>query len=985
MKTAVNDRRLLAGFILALVLLGGVAWLDWRHTNHMQETAALVARAHEVQANLNELLRLLDDIETGQRGFVITGDPKFLEPFESGLKAVAAQQQRLGQLILDPRQKNSLTALEPLVAERIACAHHVVDLRRNAGFEAAQKLVLSGRGKATMDAIRARLAEMNAQEQTLLDGRSAAARREADTTRLLTLTGDGLGIGLIIIVFALVRRENRLRHQAQAELDRVFTLAQDLLCIAHADGYFKRVNPAFTATLGWSELELLARPFLDFVHPDDHAATLREVERQLVAGEKVLNFSNRYRHKDGSWRTLSWKSTPQPGGLMFGTARDMTELQQAQEALRASEQEFRSMAEAMPQIVWATRPDGWNIFFNQQWVDYTGLTLEESYGHGWNKPFHPDDQQRAWDAWQQATQNNQRYSLECRLRRADGVYRWWLIRGSQMRDANGKVLKWFGTCTDIEEFKQAQEELRLSEEHLSVTLQSIGDAVLATDTEGRVTRLNVVAEKLTGWTQAEAQGRPVAEVFNIVNEETRQPAVIPVAKVLETGKIQGLANHTVIIARDGTEYPIADSAAPIRGRDGAVLGVVLVFRDVTEEKKAERAIRDSEALNRAVINSVMANIAVVDRHGTIIAINEGWERFARENCADGSLPAVGVGVNYLEVCERAARDLGAEAQEILDGIKRVLANSQAMFKHEYACHSPTEQRWFTMQVSHLNRPEGGAVIAQINITERKRAELALQSSEERYKLVEQAVDDGLWDWNILTHEDYLSPRWKKILGYRDEELSNHEASFFELIHPDDKAPVAETLRRHFEERQRYEIEMRLRHKDGSYRWVLSRGEALRDAAGRPVRMVGAITDITERKRAEEELRMRTRLAEFQAAIGEVLTGHFSLPALLQQCTEVMTKSFDAAFARIWTLNAAEQVLELQASAGQYTHLNGPHARVPVGQFKIGLIAQEKKPHLTNQVVGDPRVGDQAWAIRRGRSAKAWWRSPVIRCWWKVAG
>jgi len=149
---------------------------------------------------------------------------------------------------------------------------------------------------------------------------------------------------------------------------------------------------------------------------------------------------------------------------LFGITQDITERKQMEEALLNSEQDFRSLAESMPQIVWATRADGWNIYFNQQWVDYTGMTLEASCGHGWNKPFHPDDQQRAWDAWQNAVNNNGIYSIEVRLRRYDGDYRWWLVRGIPLIDVNGKILKWFGTCTDIEDIKQVEYELKKAKE-----------------------------------------------------------------------------------------------------------------------------------------------------------------------------------------------------------------------------------------------------------------------------------------------------------------------------------------------------------------------------------------------------------------------------------------------------------------------------------------------------------------------------------------
>ena len=152
----------------------------------------------------------------------------------------------------------------------------------------------------------------------------------------------------------------------------------------------------------------------------------------------------------------------------------------------------------------------------------------------------------------------------------------------------------------LAERKQAEAALRTSEESLATTLHSIGDGVLATDTAGRITRMNPVAERLTGWPQGEAQGQPVAEVFHIINEKTRAPAEVPVAKVLASGALQGLANHTLLIARDGTEWPVADSAAPIRDADGQVIGVVLIFRDVTVERTAEQALRQlNESLGEA--------------------------------------------------------------------------------------------------------------------------------------------------------------------------------------------------------------------------------------------------------------------------------------------------------------------------------------------------------------------------------------------------
>ncbi|MDO8670369.1 MAG: PAS domain S-box protein, partial [Dehalococcoidia bacterium] len=185
------------------------------------------------------------------------------------------------------------------------------------------------------------------------------------------------------------------------------------------------------------------------------------------------------------------------------------------------------------------------------------------------------------------------------------------------------------------QLQQANVTLRDSEEKLAVTLNSIGDAVIATDAQACVTLLNPLAEQLTGWTQAQATGRPVDEIFHIINQETRQPAAIPVMETLTHGTIQGLANHTVLIARDGSECAIADSCAPIRDRDGDVIGAVLVFRDVTEEYAAQQALRDSNALIQTVLNTVADGIITIyARGGMVKTVNPAAERMFGYSAAE---------------------------------------------------------------------------------------------------------------------------------------------------------------------------------------------------------------------------------------------------------------------------------------------------------------------------------------------------------------
>ena len=176
------------------------------------------------------------------------------------------------------------------------------------------------------------------------------------------------------------------------------------------------------------------------------------------------------------------------------------------------------------------------------------------------------------------------------------------------------------------QLQRANATLQVSEEKLAVTLNSIGDAVMTTDAEARVTLLNPLAVTLTGWTQAQAVGRPVDEIFHIINKETREVSTIPVMATLEHGTVQGLANHTVLIARDGGERDIADSCAPIRNREGDVVGAVLVFRDVTKEYAVQDALRDGATLTQAIFHSVSDGLITINERGKIETVNPAAER-----------------------------------------------------------------------------------------------------------------------------------------------------------------------------------------------------------------------------------------------------------------------------------------------------------------------------------------------------------------------
>ncbi len=272
---------------------------------------------------------------------------------------------------------------------------------------------------------------------------------------------------------------------------------------------------------------------------------------------------------------------------LFGAFQDITQRMQGRLALEAAQQRVTLATEAGGIGVWELNVRTGVLTWDA--LMYALYGLPEGPGEDgyelWARHLHPADLSRAEQEFKLCLQGGGDLRSEFRVIWGDGSVHFLRAAGSVTRDAAGQALHIVGVNWDVTPLRELANQLAERHELLRVTLQSIGDAVITTDANSQVTWLNPAAERMTGWLSGEALGRPLTQVFHIVNEETRQPTENPVATCLAQGKIVGLANHTVLISRNGDEFGIEDSAAPIRSPGGEVLGVVLVFHDVTEQRR----------------------------------------------------------------------------------------------------------------------------------------------------------------------------------------------------------------------------------------------------------------------------------------------------------------------------------------------------------------------------------------------------------------
>jgi PAS domain S-box-containing protein len=418
------------------------------------------------------------------------------------------------------------------------------------------------------------------------------------------------------------------------------------------------------------------------------------------------------------------------------------------------------------------------------------------------------------------------------------------------------------------------------EERFRVTLASIGDAVIATDDRGRVILMNPVAERLTGWSQAEAAGRPLGGIFRIVNEKTREPVEDPTSRALREGVVVGLANHSVLLGKDGVERPIDDSAAPIRDDGGRVRGAVLVFRDVAGRRRDEEEIR---RLNRQLQERVGELETLLD----ILPVgvwqgDPACERIIGNRMAYEMLglpQGLNASVTALEV--RAGRSPGFRC--VLDGrevppeelpMQRAARTGQSVLNYEHdVVFDDGRVKSLYCNVAPVVGGDGrvrSVIGAYADITDRKRAEADARKAQEIFKLVHGIGRIGHWEWNSLTDENKWSPEIQALYGLEPGTFEGTYDAWAKLIHPDDLPRAAEEVRRALET-GRYFTEFRVIWPDGSVHWLEARAHVFKDGHDKPVRIMGVNMDITERKRIEDALKEADRRKdEFLATLAHEL-------------------------------------------------------------------------------------------------------------------
>ncbi|MHC2106448.1 PAS domain-containing protein [Methylobacterium sp. CM6246] len=688
-----------------------------------------------------------------------------------------------------------------------------------------------------------------------------------------------------------------LREQAEQRLlnERILDGATDYAIVASdPEGRITRWNAGAERIMAWSEAEMLGLPLDVFFTPEDRAVGIPREEMELARLTGNGPDERWHVRKDGSrfWATGEVKPLMSGGGEVLGylkILRDRTEEREVAAALEASELRYRSLVEVSPQVVWFGDADGTISYCNAYWYDYTGLPAGETGEASWMGVIHPDHRDAIRTAWLSAASAGRPYEVEFLLRRVDGEYRWFLSRAQPVRDTNGTIRSWIGTSLDIHERKVAEERFQ--------ALMTLAPAVIwFGNPDGSLSFLNDRWYAYTGQTPEQALPWGWAEVIH--------PDDLPGLREAWDAARMGEVTYDTearLRRRDGAYRWFLIRAEPMRDGTGHVVGWLGSNSDIHDRRQAvEDLVRAREQL-RLAVDATGTGIFDYDLVADVLE----WDVRTRSFFGLGPDDPVSLEVYLARLHpddrERADRAVAAALAPAGGGTYDIT----------YRTIDPAGgiERWVSARGQTLF--EGDRPIRLIgtarDVSEGRRAEQALRETEERYRIAARATNDAIWDWDLTTNLVLWNEALHVSHGYRPETVEPTGDWWIAHIHPDDRSRIDASIHAVIDRIDTaWTDEYRFRRADGSYADILDRGYVIRNDDGRAVRMIGAMFDISERKRAEEHQRLLT--GELQHRVKNTLAMVQAIASQTFRNAADIESAREAFSARLISLGRAHDIL-----------------------------------------------------------------------------
>jgi len=593
------------------------------------------------------------------------------------------------------------------------------------------------------------------------------------------------------------------------------------------------------------------------LHPDDVPIVSEQLQKLATATDgEILEIEYRMRDVQGKWHTLFGRETvfarTSDGTVkqVVGTAIDITERKQAEESLREREAFLRSIYDGIEAAVFIVDVLENGKFryasINPAHERMSGLLSSEISGKTPQEVLTPELAQAVSQRYHACVAAGERMSYEECLQ-IQGQETWWITNLTPLRDSNSRIYRLIGTSFNISDRKQVEKTLQLQ----AAAMSAATDGIAILNQKGEYISLNQAHAQIFGYdSAAQILGQNWQTLYEVSESQRLLEEYVPLLR--QQGYCRTEAQG---LRRDGSTFPHEVSVTLLPGGER-----ISIVRDITERKQAEAALRESQHFVQRIAEASPNLLYIFD-------LNKQRNIYANREMAAflGYTPERinAMGENLLPSLihpEDLAR-LPAYFQQVQN------AADGEIFEIEYRVRDANGE-WHTLlgRETPFARTADGMVTQLLgtatDITERQQMEAALQESEQRYELATRAAKVGVWEWNLETNEFYIDPTIKAILGYTETEIANNFNHWITSIHPDDQSTFLTTTQAHLAgETSEYRVEHRMMHKDGSIRWIVVRGQAIRDTQGKGIRMIGTNTDITERKLAEIALQEAKEAAD----------------------------------------------------------------------------------------------------------------------------